>query len=222
MQESKLTKLFDDVFTCKDCKIYRDYYEGLRKRLPQINPPFGPHVPWIKDPNRPVDVMFIGLQPGYSLQMKLIKGFRIPDNIVKHDKYGFNVAFGSHSGGVLRELIDRYFSKCNVYVTNVVKCNTIYDPTHDRAVFPPSDVIHRCRVKFLNKELLAIKPKVAVVLGNMAWDWLEFPKNADTIKNPITGIEFIKAPHPASLSPEAIIKLDNILKNLAIKLGCVE
>lgn len=90
-----------------------------------------------------VDVLFIGEAPGYS-------------------EARLGQPFVGKSGQILREKIKQYlYGKYTFGITNAVKCHPINNET------PNVEIIKAC-YPYLEKEILQAKPKVIVLLGNVA------------------------------------------------------
>ena len=88
------------------------------------------------------DIFIIGEAPGYYEMKK-----REP--------------FVGKSGTLLQTFINRYNFKDKVYITNIVKCR----PPGNRN--PTNIEIETC-IKYLILELYIIKPKIIILLGNIA------------------------------------------------------
>lgn len=103
------------------------------------------------DPN--ATLMFIGEAPG-----------------VTEDKEG--LPFVGRSGKLLDTFINLCgYSRADFYIANIVKCRPPdeEDSTKNRA--PVEDEVNKC-VKFLHEQIEIIQPKIIILLGGTAYNWL--------------------------------------------------
>jgi len=147
-------------------------------------------VMWKGVPN--AKFFFLGQCPG-----RLLEKVQDKSNIDIH-------AFAYGSGNILKNILtDAGYSDDEVFITNVVKCNTPADN-----IFINKDV-ERCIKLWLENEIKLVKPSAIIIMGKVAQTWFEqfFDKNI------LFNIKVFKVYHPSYLGyrPEAY---DGYLKSL--------
>lgn len=133
------------------------------------------HVPSCGDPSS--DVMIVGQSPG-KVEVEMGRPFIGP------------------SGEVLEFLLDEAgLSREDVYMTNVLKCN----PPNNRFAHPVERL--NCYKEWLLPELMAVNPKIVLLLGKDAHTTLLPPKFAFghniITRNPKSKRIYLTSYHPA-------------------------
>ena len=140
----KLSSLLDNLKQCNKCLKMVESRKILTDPKP-IPPNFT---------SNEINIMLIGIAPG-----RLANCYK-PEN---PEEKAFNYGTG--------EVLRRVFSELkidlkNIYITNVVKCNMPSDN-----VLEDKDVAN-CIELYLKKEIDIMQPKIIILLGNAAYNYL--------------------------------------------------